>query len=331
MSLITNISQIRGASSINISNTLDNWQPYLDEAEQTFIIPAIGKDFFEEVEAEANSSGSGESGYEQLISRLRSALALYALWLGIDEMSVSVSASGLQVIQSDTHKPAPEYQMLNLKESWLQRAHRNLDLALEYLEDNRDEFGNYVPVSNGTFIASAKEFSEYVDIRGSRRVFLQLLPIMRSIEKKYIRYTLSEDLYEELKDEYDGSGSSEISEDNQALLDLIRPALAHLTMARALEEVSADILNWGSFVFSWSTFKSMIRMDEANSGRISMMLEANQRDGEAELKELQEFLDNNATETLYASYFNSDRYIGPASASRRIDFENSADKSIFVP
>ena len=47
MSLITTIDQFRLASSINVSNTIANWQPYLDDAEEMFIIPAIGKQAFE--------------------------------------------------------------------------------------------------------------------------------------------------------------------------------------------------------------------------------------------------------------------------------------------
>ena len=47
MSLITDISQVRAASSINVSNTLDAWQPYLEEAELTFIKPSIGSELFE--------------------------------------------------------------------------------------------------------------------------------------------------------------------------------------------------------------------------------------------------------------------------------------------
>ena len=37
MGLITNISQIKDVSTINVTNTLIQWQLYLDEAEETFI------------------------------------------------------------------------------------------------------------------------------------------------------------------------------------------------------------------------------------------------------------------------------------------------------
>ena len=121
MSLITDISQVRSASSINVSNTLTAWQPYLDEAEMTFIKPAIGADLFalfnEKVQAEL------ESPFLEAIQLIRIPLALYALYLGIDEFSVSISNQGIQVIENDTHKAAPQYKVQNLKETWMRRAH----------------------------------------------------------------------------------------------------------------------------------------------------------------------------------------------------------------
>jgi hypothetical protein len=331
MSLITNIAQIRSASSISLSNTIDIWRPYISEAEETFLVPVLGEDFFEELDEAANSSASGSSIYDGLLVKARMAVALYALYLGADEMAMSVSGAGVQVVQSETHKPAAEYQVLNLKESWLMRAHRHVDLLLKYLDENRSTFTGYAPVSNDCIITTAAEFQKYVDINSSRRVFLQLVPVMKNVEKKWIRPAITETIYNELLDVIHGSGSSDPSSDQQALLDLVKPAIAHLTIVRALQEITLDLLNWGAFVFSWSTFKSMKRIDEANADRVAMMIQANQRDADAEMKVIQEFLDNNASDARYTAFFESDLYVGPDEAERRIDFVNSAEKAIFVP
>ena len=185
MSLITNIAQLRAASSISISNTLANWQPYITEAEETFIRPVVGDDLFEEMEDEVVGSGSGTSSYDALITKARMALALYALYLGADEMNLSVSAAGIQTVGTDTHKPASEYQVLNLKESWLQRAHRHVDLMLKYLDENKDIFTSYRSLEHDSFITNAADFQQYVDINGSRRVFLcsnrSFIPLKRSL------------------------------------------------------------------------------------------------------------------------------------------------------
>lgn len=329
MSLITNILQIRGASTILISNTLANWQPYLSEAEETFIKPVIGKDLLKSLDDEANGSASAESKYDALLDRMRIATALYGIYLGVDEMSVSISASGIQEISNETRKPAPLYKVKNLKESLIARANRQLDLALEYIENNLSDFPEYDALDNDLFIHNAKEFQEHVDIRGSRRVFIAMKAVMKNIEKRYIRATLSDAFYNELKTALQSSSSDGMSADDLAVIDLIRPAVAHLTIARALKEISIDTLDWGVFDTAGNTFENVQGKQAANAGRIGMMIDANQKDGEADLKELQMFLDKNASATKYAAYFNSDVYADPA-ADRPSIFKNGKDKSLFV-
>ena len=158
--LITTIQQFRTASSINISNTIDPWLPYIQDAEETFIIPVIGIDMYyailaiiednikpiEDPTFEADPGikpgpGSGLTAEElqlSFIDKLRNAEALYALYLGIDEMSLSISSAGIQVIASDTHKPAPQYQIMNLKETYITRAHRQIDVALAFFMENEE-------------------------------------------------------------------------------------------------------------------------------------------------------------------------------------------------
>ncbi|MFZ4523915.1 MAG: DUF6712 family protein, partial [Bacteroidales bacterium] len=125
--LITTIAQLRAASSINISNNIDNWLPYIADAEELFIIPILGEDVMEFINNTVHPkvseqqdpidiiSDAGEVPADYatiLLEKVRKGVALYALFLGVDEMAVSISASGIQVLQSDTHKPAPQYQIM---------------------------------------------------------------------------------------------------------------------------------------------------------------------------------------------------------------------------
>ncbi|MCX6267042.1 MAG: hypothetical protein NTW16_06755 [Bacteroidetes bacterium] len=349
--LISTIAQLRAASSVNVSNNIDNWLPYLSDAEEMFIIPVIGQPLYDLMLAHTlydpnprnpevdDELGTGDQSpdaptadlvillYDELLLKIRKSIALYALFLGVDEMSLSISSAGIQVIQSDTHKAAPQYQIMNLKETYLTRAHRQIDLILKFLTQNTSAFDQYYHPSTPCFIRNADEFQVYSDIHSSRRVFLSLLPVMGSIEQKYIKPTLSPELFNSLKSEF---RSDVLSEENKILIDFIVPALVHLTMARALLEISIDTLDWGIFNSSTNTFNNIQTKAQENRNRVSSMHEANQRDGEAELKMLQEFLDNNASADKYALYFNSSRYAGAELSVKRGEFVNESSKSIFV-
>jgi len=332
--LIDNLSQILDAASINVGNTIGNWYPYIEEAQQTFLLPVLGTGLYGQLQdAMALDPVPPEDGttlenLAKLLDIVRKPLALYALWLGADEFGVSVSSQGIQVIETQTHKTAPQYRVQNLKENWIRRANTSLDLVLKFLDEHREDYPAYIFQDADLFLRSTLDFNNEVDIRESRRVFVALKPVVRSVEKKYIRPTLSAELFDDLKSAL--KSNLELSHDQKALMELVRPALAHLAMARALTEISIDVLDWGIFDTAGNTFANVSSKQASNREKIAVMAEANQRDGEAELKALQQFLDETASETVYPLYFNSSRYAGPERAEKRAEFINNPDKSFFL-
>jgi len=332
--LIDNLSQVLTAASINVSNSIENWFPYIDEAQESFIKPVLGNVLYNQLQdlmaldPVPPDDGITEANLVKLIEMIRKPLALYALWLGADEFGVSISSQGIQVIETPTHKTAPQYRVQNLKENWIRRANAALDLVLKFLDEHRENYPAYICQDADLFIRNTLEFNSEVDIRESRRVFVSLKPVIRSVEKKYIRPALSAELFDELKQVL--QSNAEMSKEQKALMDLIRPALAHLSISRALMEISIYVLDWGIFDTAGNTFANVSSKQASNKDRISIMAEANQRDGEAELKALQQLLDETASETVYPLYFHSSRYAGKANAEKRIEFFNKPDNSFFL-
>ena len=332
--LIDNLSQVLTAASINVSNSIENWFPYIGEAQETFIKPVLGGTLYQQLQETANpivrepEQKPVDTHLFDLLEMIRKPLALYALWLGADEFGVSISSQGIQVIETPTHKTAPQYRVQNLKENWIRRANTSLDRVLKFLDEHKGDYPGFDPQDADLFIRGTLEFNSEVDIRESRRVFVSLKPIIRSVEKKYIRPTLSAELFDELKEAWQLDEALTTAQLN--LLDLIRPALAHLTIARALIEISIDVLDWGIFDTAGNTFANVSSKQASNKDRIAIMAEANQRDGEAELKALQQFLDETASDDVYPAYFHSGRYVGKANAMQRNEFINKSDNSFFL-
>jgi len=332
--LIDNLSQVLTAASINVSNSIENWFPYIDEAQETFIKPVLGNVLNDKLhdlmalDPVPPDDGTEVPNLLKLLEMIRKPLALYALWLGADEFGVSISSQGIQIIETPTHKTAPQYRVQNLKENWIRRANNSLDLVLKFLDEHKKDYPGYVCQDADLFIRTTLEFNSEVDIRESRRVFVSLKPVIRSVEKKYIRPALSAELFDELKEALQSDEG--LAKEQKVLIDMIRPALAHLTMARALLEISIDVLDWGIFDTAGNTFANVSSKQASNKERISVMGEANQRDGEAELKALQQFLDESASEDLYPAYFHSNRYAGKTKAETRNEFINKSDNSFFL-
>jgi len=48
--LIDNLSQVLTAVSINVSNSIENWFPYIEEAQETFIKPVLGDTLYRQLQ-----------------------------------------------------------------------------------------------------------------------------------------------------------------------------------------------------------------------------------------------------------------------------------------
>ncbi len=180
MPLVNSINQIRQAFPVNISNVMGTWQPFIDDAQDLFIRPILGDALFEHLSAYADGVADAPVPGEVtpvkavLIHDLRKAVSLYALHLGIDQIALNVSGAGVQVLQSESHKPAPVFLIMNLKDSFLSRAHRQVDNALNFISKNPATITGFSLPVTPCFVRNADEFQAYADIRGSRRVFLSL-------------------------------------------------------------------------------------------------------------------------------------------------------------
>ncbi len=153
------------------------------------------------------------------------------------------------------------------------------------------------------FIHTAKEFSRYFNINESRRTFLALKAAMRNVEHFYIRTTICTEFFDELKAEV-LAGS--ISAENQKVLDKIKPAVANLSMAKALNELSFEISELGITLSAISDREDRNAKHPAPDSRLSLLSRELQQYGNAYLGELIQFLADNIDD--YPTYENSDCY-----------------------
>lgn len=344
--LFDTIDQVKDYIAVNVTSKLTTIQPYIYRAQVKFIKPLIGNDMLEALldykEESLNSSDSNYDGYMAgLLERIRLPLICYAYHLYTPMGQVQVSDGGIHIVVNENKKQAFQWQVDMLDKSWLNAAHDFMEEVLEYLDDNIDEFEDYeesdeYAANKSLFINSAKDFNEEVFINSSRRLFSFLRPIMKSIEKKYIKPVISEDYFDELKASIKGdstdseSGPAEVSSDDQKIIDRIKPALSHLTMARAVSELSIEMIPEEIFENSLADRLTMRASKAAEKDKISFYIRQMQQDGEAELKALQEYLDKNASSTLYSTYYNSDCYYSPDESDYRGEYDNSSTSGIFV-
>lgn len=330
--LFSTIAQIKEYIAINITNDFNSIKPYIKQAETKFIKPVIGKDLYTTLDEYLQASDQSSKKTNELIDKVRLPLIYYAYYLYAPIGNIQVSNTGIHIVTNENKKTAFEWQIDKLETSWLNTAHDFIEEVLEFLDENRADFPDWTgseayTKAHSLFILSAKQFNEYVFINESRRLYSAMTPIIADIEKKYILPQIGEDMFEALKTVL--QASSEPSADNQTLLDKIASCVAKFTMARAVKEFSMEVI-------PQALFEKVVQVTQnakqsASADKIMLYINELTDNAKGELKGIQEFLDENASETKYAEYYNSDLYIAPDDDNpNRGEFENSATKGLFL-
>jgi hypothetical protein len=311
--LFTTIGDFRAHVGLAESfDTLDPLQADILLAEADHLQPLLG-DFYNTFLALAEADYTARQ--RQLLYLLRSAGANLSMVSWLDIGQVTISGAGVQIISDGSAKTAFQWQIKDLKASFSRKGFNALEKVLGLLDAYPNDFPDWADSaaavrSQELLVPSAAAFSEHVNISFSRLTYQELMPTLRKVETFALEPIIGFDFFFELKLQ---QARGTTTNDNRQLLErYIRPALANLTIAQAVAELGFS-LNGTAFELN------VYRADDANSKEadpaVAQLLELKRSaaldDGERYLRRLRTYLNANASEERYATYFLSDAYDAP--------------------
>ncbi|MBF9239455.1 hypothetical protein I2I05_18830 [Hymenobacter sp. BT683] len=224
---------------------------FVEQAEPKHLAPAVG---FELLEKLGLPTAELDADYLALRTRLRASLVHYAVLEAAPFLAVAMGELGLVEQSAGNATPTRQWVYHNFVDAAAEQADQQLDVALMWLDfkAGAGAFPEYVQseqyqLSRGQLLHSAHELGKYLSIKNSRRAYLALLPFLQRVEELELAPLLGEDRLAALRT---ALRSGAPSQPDQKLLALVRPALAHLTMAAALPELSVSITGAGIRVLS---------------------------------------------------------------------------------
>jgi hypothetical protein len=218
---------------------------------------------------------------DSLVYSIQLPVALHAYRRYALQNDLAHSDKGRYIIVTSEEKPAFEWMIDKSDKSLLDLAHEATDILLEFLDKYKDypinimgtdpgavgvgdaedisNTGDTDPLPSNLVIPWAEtsqykvmrelfitkdQFNTEFFINGSRRVFLAVSPFIRSVQKNEIFACIGSIKYGQItRFLFDGSTSEEM----EALLVKIRPALALFAMSKAVLRLSVEILPDGIF------------------------------------------------------------------------------------
>jgi hypothetical protein len=282
---------------------------FLKDVDKTVLKKYLGAAFLGEIQAKYTTSitGGAALGGKDLIlvELIRSCTPSFAIAKWIPTGQVSIDNTGIKINQTENSKAAYQYQVKDLQNSLLQTGTVALEDLLEYLDDNAVDFNTYkisaeYSSNRELFVNSSKEFVKHYSALGSSRVsFFLMRSIIKKVEDFEIKSVLLPDLFNSLKTKL--KAGTVFNSNEQKLVDLIRPAIAHFTIAKSINELAAQISQDGYLVFDGSASSQTIDTKKTSpENTIGKMQHAALIDAKAYMDQLKTLLESNKdTYTLY--------------------------------
>ena len=320
--LITTNEQLHAVVGVNKTFTVAVLAADLELVQERDVRPLLGPLLDQLLAGQAAAAGPGQSAglsdaQSALVYCLQGALANLALVEYLPLAQVQISQMGISLQSDGTRKTAFEWQIRELRASFARKGYYYLERALAALDAGQEPtFVAWRSSAAGGaarqyLLSSAQEFSDWSNIGNSRLVFNALLPSLRKVEVFDVAPVLGVEFYSELKAQL---MARTLTAENQRVLSMyVQPALASLTVAKAVPEVGLS-LNGEALELNVYRFDQAQRTPANNAvgspiaGLLDLKVAAALADGHRYLQLLRGYLNAQASATVYPTYFASSTY-----------------------
>jgi len=309
--LIRTESELKEFTGVSMALSIESLSPHLAFSwAEDQLITILGQSLYENLlnaYADGTLEEPAQAKLKVLLPYVQKPLAALAVYSFMQEGGVMISDQG---ITADRDRSAFQWQQQKAESHYLESAYRSLDRLIVFLLANKADYNNwsdtlYHSSQANLLINSPALFNEHINIRSSYRTFVALLPHLRQVQERQILSLLGEaflaDILANLNDEK-----------YKDLLRYLRPALAFLSMAEAIEVLHIELTGDGALLYSLRTNVGNMQEQHAPaSSELARSALRYQERGRSWLQDLREHLNAQASAEKYPLYFNSANYEDP--------------------
>ncbi len=181
---------------------LTNIEPSFKQVQNKIIKKLIGKTTLDKVLAEAEVPDT-HTDVAELVPYVQGAVATHGVYLSVPSMSLQFSNGNLSIASTEDYAPAPRWRIRDYQISLLRDSGYYFDQLLEHLDENEDNYPDYLASSErlawkNTFIYSPESANQFISRRINYYLLLNMQPIIKRIARDCIKPILGTALYNEL-------------------------------------------------------------------------------------------------------------------------------------
>jgi hypothetical protein len=325
MKIIRNKEDLLIYIEANANLKFEFFAPSVRTAERQYLLPVVGQAVYQKMgEAVASDNSDASQGLKDLLAVAQEAVANIAMALAVSRLAVSFDENGARRNDGTNVKSAFQYQEINLRESYVRAGFNAIDDLLGLLETSdiypdwktSTAFKDY----KRYFLQSGVQFNDNFNIRNARYTYLSVRYIMQRIEMFDLKPSMGAALYIKIKEQILAGTITPAYE--QLLTDYIRPALALLTMSRAVFEKAVDVSDFGVTINIIQDNSNSQQRQPAPLDKIKEVSNQLREDGSKYLSLM--------AEEIAANPDNYPDFVAPGAESALINFKNKQENSFIA-
>lgn len=221
-------------------------EPYITLATRRFVLPFLGREFYDEVADLIEAGDPLENGMEDFVELLRFAIAYHTISIALPVKKTVIASMGAVENQAgEGTTTSTQWGFRTTLWAVAQSADRAMDDLLAFLEtevtnantafDTWKDSDAY-SFGKSDFFRHTKDFQEFQNINSSRRSFIAMLPTIKQCARQYIAPVISQEQYDDLVAKV--KAAAELEAADKKLLENVRAALAAWTVYQASNKLA---------------------------------------------------------------------------------------------
>ena len=328
MNLIRTIAEVK--QHIQLLAEFDtNALPKWDFAEQAYILPILGEALYQDL-VEAYNNDATTVPQANLVKMCQAVIVPFAFAADMSARQIAISSGGLRVIEPDSTRKPFKWEFNNFMEEMQCRGFNAQEALIIFLRAHSADFPLWLdsPYNNPDgvlIIRDGAQLRPVIGLQQPHRSYMLLRSIFDTHIVYYAKHHLGDSFYDALNAKI-LSGSLNPME--ETLLQKLRAACARKAMEFAAKELGIRFSDAGFTIVSLLRDSKDEGYTSAQQSQIERFINSSADTAKTIMAEVVTYLNANASATVFAEYFNSDKYTDPTKGIEPID--NSQFKGFFA-
>lgn len=322
MALITTNDELKAVLRVSNLNDVESL-PDFDTAGEHYIKPALGATLYDALQT-AYTNNTLSPLQAKLLKKVQKPLAAFAVIDDAGIMNILITDSGFRQQVTESQPAAMKWQFNEGVNSLKTRAYNSMEELYNFLLTNKTELAWSDADRKKFLITNGLDFTEYYTLFQPLRTYHLLKGSMTKAEDKYVKPLIGDTFFSSLKT------LANPSTEEKEVIRLLKLAVAHLTIKHACETLPIRKWDGGFTVLNAAADRDAYESSQGNApdALVETERKAADRDGQDYLKQAVAYLNEKASNTVFASFFSSDYYEAPPAADV-IEESRNANSKIF--